>query len=174
MSLTSSMTMSAPAQQPIQPQKDIYTYIAPWTIYGMAWSERRDQPYRLAIGSFIEEYNNKVSIVQLRESSGNNSNNNNNNSTTTTSSSVELQQVASCEHNYPTTKIQWYPSGATNVPDLLATSGDYLRLYQVQESSVVKQSIFNNVRLVFSITLWMSFVFLCFFSELFELFNHLN
>ena len=40
-------------------RKEIYTYTAPWLIYGMNWSVRPDQPFRLAIGSFEEEYARK-------------------------------------------------------------------------------------------------------------------
>ena len=122
---TNNMNMSRTSSS--QPQKDLYVYKAPWTIFGTAWSERKDQPFRLALGSFIEEYANKVSIVQLNEQSN------------------EFKHVTTFEHPYPTTKIQWYPSSATTASDLLVTSGDYLRLYQVQETSVVKQSVFNNV-----------------------------
>ena len=43
-----------------QKKKEIYTYEAPWQIYGMNWSVRPDQKFRLAVGSFIEEYNNRV------------------------------------------------------------------------------------------------------------------
>jgi hypothetical protein len=41
-------------------KKEIYTYTAPWTIYGMHWSARPTHKFRLALGSFVEEYNNKV------------------------------------------------------------------------------------------------------------------
>ena len=44
----------------------IYTYTAPWLIYGMNWSHRKDKPFRLALGSFIEEYNNKVCLDRPR------------------------------------------------------------------------------------------------------------
>lgn len=41
-------------------RKEIYKYEAPWTLYGMNWSIRPDKRFRLALGSFVEEYNNKV------------------------------------------------------------------------------------------------------------------
>lgn len=44
-------------------RKEIYKYVAPWTIYSMNWSVRRDRRFRLAVGSYIEEYNNKVGTV---------------------------------------------------------------------------------------------------------------
>ena len=42
-------------------RKEIYRYTAPWTVFGMNWSMRQDKRFRLAIGSFIEDYCNKVS-----------------------------------------------------------------------------------------------------------------
>ena len=44
-------------------KKEIYKYLAPWTVYGMNWSVRPDKRFRLAIGSFIEDYKNKASAA---------------------------------------------------------------------------------------------------------------
>lgn len=44
-------------------RKEIYKYEAPWTVYAMNWSVRPDKRFRLALGSFVEEYNNKVTMV---------------------------------------------------------------------------------------------------------------
>ena len=41
-------------------RKEIYRYEAPWMVYAMNWSMRPDKRFRLALGSFVEEYNNKV------------------------------------------------------------------------------------------------------------------
>lgn len=48
-------------------RKEIYKYLAPWPLYSMNWSVRPDKRFRLALGSFIEEYNNKVQIISLDE-----------------------------------------------------------------------------------------------------------
>lgn len=48
-------------------RKEIYKYLAPWPLYSMNWSVRPDKRFRLALGSFVEEYNNKVQIVSLDE-----------------------------------------------------------------------------------------------------------
>ncbi|CAF4594965.1 unnamed protein product, partial [Rotaria sp. Silwood2] len=40
-------------------RKEIYRYAAPWMVYAMNWSIRPDKRFRLALGSFVEEYNNK-------------------------------------------------------------------------------------------------------------------
>lgn len=37
------------------------------------------------------------------------------------------------DHPYPTTKIMWIPDTKGVYPDLLATSGDYLRIWRVPD-----------------------------------------
>jgi len=108
-------------------KKEIYTYEAPWLIYGMNWSVRPDKKFRLAVGSFVEEYNNKVEVVQLDEDSG------------------KFRVTGTFDHPYPTTKIMWIPDKTGRKEDLLATTGDYLRLWQVAEDGTVKMaSLLNN------------------------------
>ena len=85
-------------------KKEIFTYEAPWEIYGMSWSVRPDKRFRIAVGSFIEEYSNKVQvkiiravkasplmvfiqIIQLNENKG------------------QFQETAIFDHPYPTTKV---------------------------------------------------------------------
>jgi WD repeat-containing protein 68 len=108
-------------------KKEIYTYQAPWLIYGMSWSSRPDKPFRLALGSFREDYTNKVSVVQLNDKSG------------------DFEQVGEFDHPYPPTKIMWIPDKAANKPDLLATTGDYLRIWQVgDDNKITMKSLLNN------------------------------
>uniref|UniRef100_A0AAQ5Z6S1 DDB1 and CUL4 associated factor 7 n=1 Tax=Amphiprion ocellaris TaxID=80972 RepID=A0AAQ5Z6S1_AMPOC len=47
-------------------RKEIYKYEAPWTVYAMNWAVRPDKRFRLALGSFVEEYNNKVCDTETR------------------------------------------------------------------------------------------------------------
>lgn len=44
--------------------KNIFRYTAPFDLYASGWSCRSDPhlKFRLALGSFIEEYNNKVTL----------------------------------------------------------------------------------------------------------------
>lgn len=51
-------------------RKEIYKYEAPWTVYAMNWSVRPDKRFRLALGSFVEEYNNKVGRAGARNPAG--------------------------------------------------------------------------------------------------------
>ena len=46
-------------------RKEIYTYEAAWPIYGLAASQRAGKEFRFAVGSFIEEYSNKVQVRTL-------------------------------------------------------------------------------------------------------------
>lgn len=54
--------MCAVHSAPPGKRKEIYKYEAPWTVYSMNWSIRPDKRFRLALGSFVEEYNNKVGL----------------------------------------------------------------------------------------------------------------
>lgn len=84
-------------------------YHAPWAVYAMDWSNKPDRPYRLAIGSFVEEYKNKMQILEMDPLSG------------CVNCSAEI------DHSYPMTKVKWIPRNAEH--DLIATSGDFLRIW---------------------------------------------
>lgn len=116
------------ADQAVEGKKEIYTYTAPWPIYGMNWSQKKSKPMRLAIGSFIEEYTNKVQIVQLDQEKG------------------QFDQIAQIDHPYPTTKIIWVPDPNEQVEkDLFATTGDYLRIWKIGENNQTSlECLLNN------------------------------
>ena len=46
------------------------TYNAKDMVFSLAWSVRKDKKFRLAAGSFVEEYQNKVEILYLDETKG--------------------------------------------------------------------------------------------------------
>ncbi len=50
------------------------------------------------------------------------------------------------KHPYPPTKIMFIPDKEGTRPDLLATTGDFLRIWQVGEDSVQMHKLLNNVR----------------------------
>ncbi|MFS7956477.1 putative transcription factor WD40-like family [Helianthus anomalus] len=98
-----------------QRRSEIYTYEAPWHIYAMNWSVRRDKKYRLAIASLLEQYPNRVEIVQLDDSTG----------------EIRPDPSLSFEHPYPPTKVIFIPDKECQKPDLLATSSDFLRIWRI-------------------------------------------
>ncbi|KAK7350936.1 hypothetical protein VNO77_10004 [Canavalia gladiata] len=103
------------------------TYESPYPIYAMAFSN--SHPHRLAIGSFIEEYTNRVDILSFYPDT----------------LSLLPHPSLSFDHPYPPTKLMFHPSHHRKT-DLLATSGDYLRLWEVRDGSgsVDAISLFNN------------------------------
>jgi len=109
-------------------KKEIYTHEAPWTVYGLSWSQHPGHPYRLALGSFLDDYTNKVNIVKLNEQKG------------------SFDVTHEFDHPYPCTKLAWIPDRVGSRPDLIASTADYLRLWQVEDGKVSMKSLLNNVR----------------------------
>ncbi|CAB02116.2 WD_REPEATS_REGION domain-containing protein [Caenorhabditis elegans] len=112
-------------------RKEIYAYNAPFTLFSHGWSAATDpsRKFRLAVSSFIEEYSNKIHIVQLDEEAG------------------ELVHRSTFDHPYPATKIMWIPDQKGTFPDLLATSGDYLRLWRIgTDNNACIESLLNTNR----------------------------
>ncbi|XP_042480812.1 protein TRANSPARENT TESTA GLABRA 1-like [Macadamia integrifolia] len=113
--------------------ENFFTYDSPYPIYAMAFSPSAssDKTHRIAVGSFLEEYNNKVDIVSFDDE------------TLTFRTDPNL----SFDHPYPPTKLMFNPTGAKSLrksSELLASSGDYLRLWEVRENSIEPRSVFNN------------------------------
>lgn len=52
--------------------------------------------------------------------------------------------TATFDHPYPTTKIIWAPLKSAFDQDLLATSGDYLRIWRVDDEGVTMKALLNN------------------------------
>ncbi|KPP76720.1 DDB1- and CUL4-associated factor 7-like [Scleropages formosus] len=100
-------------------RKEIYKYEAPWTVYAMNWSVRPDKRFRLALGSFVQ-------LVGLEEESS------------------DFVCRNTFDHPYPTTKIMWIPDTKGVYPDLLATSGDYLRIWRVSDTETRLECLLNN------------------------------
>ena len=109
-------SMATTKKVPLFPKQEIYTYDAPWTCYASVLANNETGfPYRLAVGSFVEEYSNKVQIVELDQRTN------------------RLVQIAEFDHPYPTTKIMWHPSKNSS-PGIIATTGDYLRFGILEDS----------------------------------------
>ncbi|BFU22761.1 wd-repeat protein [Entamoeba histolytica] len=98
-------------------QKSLYKYEAPWTVYSVSWSNRNDKPRRIACTSFIDDYINHIQIVQLNESTD------------------SLEKSAEIDQPYPPTKVMFMPPSLNQQNDLLMTSGDNLRIYEISPDS---------------------------------------
>ena len=107
-----------PDNQPMM-EKQIFTYEAPWLVYSLAFSWRDQEEHRLAFGSLVEDVSNKIKIIKLDKEQGNGG---------------DFVEMCTFDHEYPATKVLWLPDKSTNNPDLLATSGDYMRLWEIDQS----------------------------------------
>lgn len=115
-------------QSPAEKKAGVYTYVAQWPIYSTAWSVRADKNCRLAIGSFLEDYSNKVELVQFNPDT----------------SDFTTDNRLFFDHPYAPTNLMFFPSQDTANPDLIATSGDYLRLWEIHDDRIQLKSLLNS------------------------------
>jgi WD repeat-containing protein 68 len=110
-------------------QQEIFTYTSNGLIYSANWSIRPDRPYRLAFGSFVGTGPNYIEVLQLNKERTN------------------FVRVGGAEHAYPPTKLAWIPDRTGSLSDILATTSDYLRLYNVETGGNIKlRSVLTGVR----------------------------
>ncbi|KAK4241172.1 WD40-repeat-containing domain protein [Achaetomium macrosporum] len=106
-------------------------YMAPWALYAFdwcKWAPQGNSAGKLAIGSYLEDGHNYIQILDAQLS--------------TTPSDVyvpggskwamDFTRIAEATHAYPVTRLLWEPpSSQKQSTDLLATSGDHLRLWSL-------------------------------------------
>jgi WD repeat-containing protein 68 len=57
----------------------------------------------------------------------------------------EFDVLVSFDHPYPPTKLMWIPDKTSNHADLLASTGDYLRIWKVMDNNMVEiKALLNN------------------------------
>ena len=100
----------------------------------MNWSVHRDKKYRLAIASLLEQFPNRVEIVQLDDSNGENRSDPN----------------LSFEHSYSPTKTIFIPDKECTKPDHLATSSDFLRVWRISDDRVKLKTSLTEQRIAIS------------------------
>ncbi|KAJ1860987.1 hypothetical protein LPJ73_001163 [Coemansia sp. RSA 2703] len=105
------------------PRKEICNYFSPSPIYSLAWSRRKDRGlgFRMALGSFNEASSNTLQVIQLSP----------HHDAQHTPELADFGTVCETPVDYPLTKVQWKPSGPG---DLVAGSGDALRLWEVEST----------------------------------------
>ncbi|KAI1111043.1 WD40 repeat-like protein [Nemania sp. NC0429] len=106
-------------------------YLAPWALYAFDWCKWTPQGKgagRVAIGSYLEDGHNFIQILDTQMV-------NTPSDIYTPGSSkycLEFTKIAEATHSYPVTRLLWEPpSSQKQSTDLLATSGDHLRLWSL-------------------------------------------
>ncbi|KAK4362852.1 hypothetical protein RND71_018093 [Anisodus tanguticus] len=110
------------------------TYDSSYPIYAMAFSSFTsplpNRHRRIAVGSFIEQFNNPVDILSFDEDT------------------LTLKPIPnlSFHHPYPPTKLMLHPNPSASLKsnDILASSGDYLHLWEVREAYIEPLFTLNN------------------------------
>ncbi|KAM0133006.1 hypothetical protein ACHAO1_006493 [Botrytis cinerea] len=112
-------------------------YLAPWALYAFDWCKwpaQNNDAGKIAIGSYLEDGHNFIQILDSHI-------------VPTQSESyvpgapkygLEFTKVAEATHSYPVTRLLWEPpSSQKQSTDLLATSGDHLRLWSLPSETPV-------------------------------------
>ncbi|KAJ0089160.1 hypothetical protein Patl1_32616 [Pistacia atlantica] len=115
-------------QSPSEQKPGVFTHTAQWPISSLAWSVRQDKKSRLAIASFLEDYSNKVELVQFNLE--------------TSDFSTDNRLIF--DHPYAPTNLMFFPSEDTGNPDIIATSGDYLRLWEIHHDHIELKALLNS------------------------------
>jgi WD repeat-containing protein 68 len=101
-------------------------YVAPWPIYALDWCKWPPRPNtasagKVAIGSYSEDGPNWLQVLDAQVSQ-----------IDADEPGLEFIKTAEATHAYPVTRILWEPpSSNKQTTDLLATSGDHLRLWSL-------------------------------------------
>ncbi|KAI1174862.1 WD40 repeat-like protein [Nemania sp. FL0916] len=112
-------------------QPSTSNYLAPWALYAFDWCKWAPQGKgagKVAIGSYLEDGHNFIQILDTQIV-------NTPADVYTPGSSkycLEFTKIAEATHSYPVTRLLWEPpSSQKQSTDLLATSGDHLRLWSL-------------------------------------------
>jgi len=113
----------------------LLNYEAPWPVYALDWCKtpapgqhmRPRSAFRLALGSFSEDFRNRIAIVGLQDERVLVEDDYND--------YPDFVTLVEAHHGYPATSVQWQPASASklsgsNGTELLATSGDALRVWE--------------------------------------------
>lgn len=102
-------------------KREVYRYQTEWLVSSIAWSNEPSESFNLAVSSYIEDYTNWIQLISLCKDDYD----------------EEIETIYAFKHPYPATKILWCPrqfERNVKLPNLLATTADYLRLWRVINS----------------------------------------
>ncbi|KAF7503201.1 hypothetical protein GJ744_004234, partial [Endocarpon pusillum] len=123
-----SPTVFADADAPQYPTNS--NYLTPWPIYAVDWckwpsKQNSMQAGKIALGSYLEDNHNYIQILDAQRSQPDPDDPHG-------ERGYEFVKTAEATHSYPVTRILWEPpSSNKSTTDLLATSGDHLRLWSL-------------------------------------------
>ncbi|CAD0115086.1 unnamed protein product [Aureobasidium uvarum] len=116
------------------PSQTNCSYMAPWAAYSFDWCKwpvpNGNSCGKMAIGSYLEDPHNFIQIVDTQIAPQDQS------TMGGPAYGIDYVKIAEATCAYPVTRISWEPpSSSKQSTDLLATSGDHLRLWSLPSSS---------------------------------------
>lgn len=100
--------------------EQIYTYECDFQNYSIAFRTRKDNKFMMAVSSFnTDSMNNQVDIINLNFEKPHDG----------------FKKVNEFKHEFPPTKIMWIPDVEGHRNDIMATTAEYLRVWEVQKDS---------------------------------------
>ncbi|EPQ67457.1 Bgt-2321 [Blumeria graminis f. sp. tritici] len=122
----------------VDPGPKTSNYQAPWALYAFDWCKwqvQGDDAGKVAVGSYLEDSQNFIQILdshitptppELYKPGA-------------SKYTLDFVKVAEATHSYPVTRLLWEPpSSQKQSTDLLATSGDHLRLWSLPSENPPK------------------------------------
>lgn len=109
-------------------------YLAPWSIYAYDWCKWNvsggNSAGKMAVGSYIEDNHNFIRILDTQITPQHDA------APGASPYGLEYNAIAEATCSFPVTRILWEPpSSQKQSTDLLATSGDHLRLWSLPQPS---------------------------------------
>eukprot|EP00930_Biecheleria_cincta_P006569 TRINITY_DN107596_c0_g1_i1.p1 TRINITY_DN107596_c0_g1~~TRINITY_DN107596_c0_g1_i1.p1 ORF type:complete len:353 (-),score=67.67 TRINITY_DN107596_c0_g1_i1:101-1135(-) len=107
----------------------VMSYDTSWNAYALAWSQKPDARFRLAVGSCIEKDMNHIHVVEQN------------------GESKKLELVGEVQSKFPPTKLMWQPASANgSKSDLLVSSTTTLNLYKYEQGQLLPYVVLQNTR----------------------------
>ncbi|KAB8239654.1 WD repeat protein [Aspergillus alliaceus] len=138
--------LTSPGSLPMNGDNQVPTnsnYLAPWPIYAVDWCKwpipgnSGSFGGKIALGSYLEDNHNYIQIIDTHWTKPDQD------TPDAAAGEIKLEYVKTAEatHSYPVTRILWEPpSSQKQSTDLLATSGDHLRLWSLPTNQPLQTS----------------------------------
>ena len=114
-----------------------YTYDSDFQNYSIAFRNRKDNKFQMAVASYnTDSMNNQVDIIDLGfDKNGHDG----------------FKKINEFKHEFPPTKVMWIPDVEGTRKDILATTAEYLRIWEHQEetNTYKEHKILRNVSTLF-------------------------
>jgi len=103
--------------------------VSPYSLYALDWCKwPTSNGYgRVAVGSYAEDSHNYIQVLDTRPGPADPQQPN--------AHTLEFTKLAEASHTYPITRVLWEPPSSKPLTELIATSGDHLRLWSLPPPS---------------------------------------